>query len=73
MATTASRQEIPVGETRLISDTRLWNLFAYSGYARIVAAKHNLVVPEFDLDALSDEELERRTRLMLDLAHLPPR
>ena len=51
---------------------REWNEFAYVAFARIVARKHNIPVPEVDLANLSDEELERRLRLVSELAHLPP-
>jgi len=52
--------------------SREWLEFAYDGFARIVARKHGIVVPTVDLSTLSDEELERRLRLVTELAHLPP-
>lgn len=51
---------------------RAWNEFAYASYAKVCARKHNLLVPYADLGSLTDEELERRTRLLAELAHLPP-
>lgn len=54
------------------SKDRQWNEFAFHSYARIVARKHNIAVPEVDISVLSDEELERRMRLLFDMAHLPP-
>lgn len=50
---------------------RSWAVFAYHAYAKIVVRKHNLSIPEIDLNSLSLEELDRRTRLMAELAHLP--
>jgi hypothetical protein len=64
--TTTKREELILGENRE------WTIFAFHGMARIVARKHGIVVPEMDLESLSDEELERRYRLIAELAHLPP-
>jgi hypothetical protein len=61
-----------IEQVRLPSDSRIWQEFAYHSYARIVARKHGIVVPDVDLSILSDEELERRVRLVSELAHLPP-
>ena len=55
----------------LPEETRGWRLFAYHGFARIVARKHGLAVPELP-DGISDEELEVRLRVVQELAHLPP-
>lgn len=55
-----------------VGNTREWNEFAYHAFARICARKHNSVPPVTDLQSLSDGELERRVRLLSELAHLPP-
>jgi len=47
-------------------------IFAFHGFARIVARKHGLVVPDVDLSQLSDEDLEQRYNVVRELAHLPP-
>lgn len=51
---------------------REWRIFAFRGFARIVARKHGIAVPELNLESLSDEDLESRLRLISELAHLPP-
>jgi len=51
---------------------RDWMIFAFHGFARIVARKHGLVVPDVDLSQLSDEDLEQRYNVVRELAHLPP-
>jgi hypothetical protein len=53
-------------------NSRSWNEFAYLSFARIVARKHDMVLPDVDFSTLSDEELTRRVRLLSELAHLPP-
>lgn len=54
-------------------EARKWSIFACRSFAHIVARKHNIIVPSLDtLEILSDEELERRMRLLSELAHLPP-
>jgi hypothetical protein len=58
--------------TALPQGERQWNQFAYMAFARIIARKHDIVVPEVAFEDLSDEELARRLRLVTELAHLPP-
>lgn len=53
--------------------SRGWQEFALKSFAVIVARKHGITAPEMDdLKSLSDEELEKRLRLMSEMAHLPP-
>jgi hypothetical protein len=66
MATEGKNQSVNVPVNRA------WQEFAYHAFARLVARKHGIAVPDVDIVSLSDEELERRTALLQELSHLPP-
>jgi hypothetical protein len=73
----ATRQNETAEQTNPLSPVmdRAWNEFALLAFARIVARKHGVIVPNTDADSLSslsNEELEKRLRLVSELAHLPP-
>jgi hypothetical protein len=62
-----------IPETSESSPLRGWTLFAAKAYAKIIARKHDIAVPDIDVfESLSDEELSQRLRLLSELAHLPP-
>nr|QDH87677.1 MAG: hypothetical protein H3Bulk41463_000004 [Leviviridae sp.] len=50
----------------------------FEGYARIVNQKHGFTVLQdltdsnFDVESLSDDELQRVVSVLKDMAHLPP-
>lgn len=72
----SSESSLPTPDTREFLrgiSARSWQEFHFRSYAHICAVKHGMVVPENDVEDLSDEELESRIRVLEDLARTPPR
>lgn len=53
---------------------KAWAIFEYNSYVKIVARKHGITPPDIstEFEDLTVSEIERRVRLLQDLAHLPP-